>query len=144
MNKFIGLLLILVLAASCKNETESIVKITTEFGDIKIRLYDKTPKHRDNFLKLVDEKFYDGLLFHRVINHFMIQGGDPTSKNAGPDVMLGEGDVDYRIEAEFVPEYFHKKGVLAAAREGDDTNPNVSLAGRSFILFKERCILRNS
>ena len=86
MNKFIGVLLILVLAASCKNETEPIVKITTEYGDIKIRLYDKTPKHRDNFLKLVDEKFYDGLLFHRVINHFMIQGGDPTSKNAGPDV----------------------------------------------------------
>ena len=104
----------------------------------------KTPKHRDNFLKLVDEKFYDGLLFHRVINHFMIQGGDPTSKNAGPDVMLGEGDVDYRIDAEFVPEYFHKKGVLAAAREGDDTNPERKSSGRSFILFKERCILRNS
>ena len=100
MNKFIGVLLILVLAASCKNETEPIVKITTEYGDIKIRLYDKTPKHRDNFLKLVEEKFYDGLLFHRVINHFMIQGGDPTSKNAGPDVLLGEGDVDYRIDAE--------------------------------------------
>ena len=109
MNKFIGVLLILVLAASCKNETESIVKITTEFGDIKIRLYDKTPKHRDNFLKLVDEKFYDGLLFHRVINHFMIQGGDPTSKNAGPDVMLGEGDVDYRIDAEFVPSISTRK-----------------------------------
>ena len=80
MNKFIGVLLILVLAASCKNETEPIVKITTEYGDIKIRLYDKTPKHRDNFLKLVEEKFYDGLLFHRVINHFMIQGGDPTQR----------------------------------------------------------------
>ena len=136
MNKFIGLLLILVLAASCKNETESIVKITTEFGDIKIRLYDKTPKHRDNFLKLVDEKFYDGLLFHRVINHFMIQGGDPTSKNAGPDVMLGEGDVDYRIEAEFVPEYFHKKGVLAAAREGDDTNPERKSSGAQFYIVQ--------
>ena len=136
MNKFIGVLLILVLAASCKNETEPIVKITTEYGDIKIRLYDKTPKHRDNFLKLVDEKFYDGLLFHRVINHFMIQGGDPTSKNAGPDVMLGEGDVDYRIDAEFVPEYFHKKGVLAAAREGDDTNPERKSSGAQFYIVQ--------
>ena len=144
MNKFIGVLLILVLAASCKNETEPIVKITTEYGDIKIRLYDKTPKHRDNFLKLVDEKFYDGLLFHRVINHFMIQGGDPTSKNAGPDVMLGEGDVDYRIDAEFVPEYFHKKGCLQ--QHGKEMTPirSVSLAGRSSISFKETCILRNS
>ena len=128
--------MILVLAASCKNETEPIVKITTEYGDIKIRLYDKTPKHRDNFLKLVDEKFYDGLLFHRVINHFMIQGGDPTSKNAGPDVMLGEGDVDYRIDAEFVPEYFHKKGVLAAAREGDDTNPERKSSGAQFYIVQ--------
>ena len=136
MNKFIGVLLILVLAASCKKEMEPIVKITTEYGDIKIRLYDKTPKHRDNFLKLVDEKFYDGLLFHRVINHFMIQGGDPTSKNAGPDVMLGEGDVDYRIEAEFVPEYFHKKGVLAAAREGDDTNPERKSSGAQFYIVQ--------
>ena len=136
MNKFIGVLLILVLAASCKNETEPIVKITTEYGDIKIRLYDKTPKHRDNFLKLVDEKFYDGLLFHRVINHFMIQGGDPMSKNAGPDVMLGEGDVDYRIDAEFVPEYFHKKGVLAAAREGDDTNPERKSSGAQFYIVQ--------
>ena len=136
MNKFIGVLLILVLAASCKNETEPIVKITTEYGDIKIRLYDKTPKHRDNFLKLVEEKFYDGLLFHRVINHFMIQGGDPTSKNAGPDVLLGEGDVDYRIDAEFVPEYFHKKGVLAAAREGDDTNPERKSSGAQFYIVQ--------
>ena len=144
MNKFIGVLLILVLAASCKNETEPIVKITTEYGDIKIRLYDKTPKHRDNFLKLVDEKFYDGLLFHRVINHFMIQGGDPTSKNAGPDVMLGEGDVDYRIEAEFVPEYSTRKECLRLPEKGMIPIRNVSLAGHSFILFKERCILRNS
>ena len=92
MNKFIGVLLILVLAASCKNETEPIVKITTEYGDIKIRLYDKTPKHRDNFLKLVDEKFYDGLLFHRVINHFMIQGGDPTSPS--PNITSGPAFFD--------------------------------------------------
>lgn len=89
MNKFIGVLLILVLAASCKNETEPIVKITTEYGDIKIRLYDKTPKHRDNFLKLVEEKFYDGLLFHRVINHFMIQGGRSNIKECGTGCAVG-------------------------------------------------------
>ena len=142
MNKFIGVLLILVLAASCKNETEPIVKITTEYGDIKIRLYDKTPKHRDNFLKLVEEKFYDGLLFHRVINHFMIQGGDPTSKNAGPDVLLGEGDVDYRIDA--YRSISTRKGCLLP--HGKEMTPiqSVSLAGRSSISFKETCILRNS
>ena len=92
MNKFIGVLLILVLAASCKKETEPIVKITTEYGDIKIRLYDKTPKHRDNFLKLVKEQFYDSVLFHRVIQNFMIQAGDPESKTAASGTLLGEGD----------------------------------------------------
>lgn len=143
MNKLIGLLLILMFVASCKKETEPIVKISTEYGDIKVRLYDKTPKHRDNFLKLVGEKFYDGLLFHRVINHFMIQGGDPTSRNAAPDVMLGEGDVGYQLDAEFVPEYFHKKGVLAAAREGDNANPERKSSGRSFISFRGRCTRPN-
>ena len=113
MNKFIGVLLILVLAASCKNETEPIVKITTEYGDIKIRLYDKTPKHRDNFLKLVDEKFYDGLLFHRVINHFMIQGGDPTG--------TGMGGPGYAIAGEFSDNGYdndlkHTRGVISMAR----------------------------
>lgn len=136
MNKLIGLLLILMFVASCKKETEPIVKISTEYGDIKVRLYDKTPKHRDNFLKLVGEKFYDGLLFHRVINHFMIQGGDPTSRNAAPDVMLGEGDVGYQLDAEFVPEYFHKKGVLAAAREGDNANPERKSSGAQFYIVQ--------
>lgn len=136
MNKLIGVLLILMFVASCKRETEPIVKISTEYGDIKVRLYDKTPKHRDNFLKLVGEKFYDGLLFHRVINHFMIQGGDPTSRNAAPDMMLGEGDVGYQLDAEFVPEYFHKKGVLAAAREGDDVNPERKSSGAQFYIVQ--------
>lgn len=136
MNKLIGVLLILVFVASCKEETEPVVKISTEYGDIKVRLYDKTPKHRDNFLKLVGEKFYDGLLFHRVINHFMIQGGDPTSRNAAPDAMLGEGDVDYQVDAEFVPEYFHKKGVIAAAREGDDVNPERKSSGAQFYIVQ--------
>jgi len=136
MNKLIGVLLILVFVASCGKETEPVVKISTEYGDIKVRLYDKTPKHRDNFLKLVKEKFYDGLLFHRVINHFMIQGGDPTSRDAAPGMMLGDGDVDYRLDAEFVPEYFHKKGVIAAAREGDDVNPERKSSGAQFYIVQ--------
>ena len=82
MNKIFGILLLLVIVSSCKEETEPVVKISTNYGDIRIRLYEKTPKHRDNFLKLVKDNFYDSLLFHRVIDHFMIQGGDPTSKHA--------------------------------------------------------------
>lgn len=139
MNKIIGVLLLLVMVSSCKEEAEPVVKISTNYGDIRIRLYENTPKHRDNFLKLVKENFYDSLLFHRVINHFMIQGGDPTSKNAAPDVMLGEGDVGYRVDAEFcVPEYFHKKGALAAAREGDQVNPERGSSGAQFYIVQGR------
>lgn len=97
-----------------------IVLISTAYGNIKVRLYDETPKHRDNFVKLVNEGFYTDLLFHRVIKDFMIQGGDPTSKNASPDVMLGNGGGNLeRIPAEFVPTLHHKKGVLAAARDNN-------------------------
>ena len=99
------------------------IKLTTDSGVIIIRLYDKTPKHRDNFMKLVDEHFYDSLLFHRVINGFMVQGGDPQSKNAPSGTMLGMGDVGYTIPAEFDTSLFHKRGALAAARMGDEVNP---------------------
>jgi cyclophilin family peptidyl-prolyl cis-trans isomerase len=92
------------------------IKITTDSGVIVLRLYDKTPLHRDNFTKLVNNHFYDSLLFHRVITGFMIQGGDPESKNAVPDQMLGKGDIGYTIPAEFDSTLFHKKGALAAAR----------------------------
>jgi peptidyl-prolyl cis-trans isomerase B (cyclophilin B) len=92
------------------------IKITTDSGVIVVRLYDKTPLHRDNFTKLVNNHFYDSLLFHRVIAGFMIQGGDPESKNAVPDQMLGKGDIGYTIPAEFDSTLFHKKGALAAAR----------------------------
>lgn len=138
MKKIIGVLLLVVMFSSCKKETEPVVKISTEYGDIRVRLYEKTPRHRDNFLKLAREKFYDGVLFHRVIDRFMIQGGDPTSKNATPEVMLGEGDVGYTIEAEFVPEYFHKKGVLAAARESDEVNPKRASSGAQFYIVQGR------
>ena len=111
------------------------VKIETTEGDITLLLYDDTPLHRDNFIKLVKSKFYDGVLFHRVINEFMIQGGDPNSKNAEPGKMLGDGDVGYTIPAEFkTPQIYHKRGALAAAREGDDTNPEKASSGCQFYI----------
>ena len=111
------------------------VKIETTEGDITLLLYDDTPLHRDNFIKLVKSKFYDGVLFHRVINEFMIQGGDPNSKNAEPGKMLGDGDVGYTIPAEFkTPHRYHKRGALAAAREGDDSNPDKASSGCQFYI----------
>lgn len=95
-----------------------------------MKLYDETPLHRDNFVKLAHEGFYDGTLFHRVIKNFMIQGGDPESKGAPAGKMLGTGDTGYTIPAEFVyPQYFHKKGVLSAARQGDEVNPERRSSG---------------
>ena len=112
-----------------------VVDITTSLGDIKVLLYGDTPKHRDNFVKLVDEGFYNGVLFHRVINEFMIQAGDPESKNAPAGKMLGSGDPGYTLEAEFVyPKHFHKRGALAAARTGDDMNPERRSSGSQFYI----------
>lgn len=116
-------------------QKEQKMKIETTEGDITLKLYDETPLHRDNFIKLVKSKFYDGVLFHRVIDEFMIQGGDPNSKNAKPGTMLGDGDVGYTIPAEFrTPQRYHKRGVLAAAREGDDTNPEKASSGCQFYI----------
>ena len=105
------------------------VKITTDSGVIVIRLYDKTPQHRDNFIKLANEHFFDSLLFHRVMQAFMIQGGDPQSKYAQPGQQLGMGDVGYTIPAEFDTSLFHKKGALSAARMGDEVNPLKASSG---------------
>lgn len=116
--------------------TDSLILIKTDMGNIKLRLYNETPLHRDNFLKLVREKKYDSTLFHRVIKNFMVQGGDPTSKNAKPDTTLGDGDVGYTIPAEFNPALFHKKGVLAAARNGDDVNPKKESSGCQFYIVE--------
>ena len=110
------------------------VKITTTLGDIIVRLYDETPLHRDNFLKLAKEGYYDGTLFHRVIKDFMIQGGDPDSKGAPADKMLGTGGPDYTIEAEIKPELIHKRGALAAARQGDEVNPERRSSGSQFYI----------
>lgn len=110
------------------------IKIETPKGDIIVRLYDDTPKHRDNMLKLVEEGFYNGTLFHRVIKDFMVQGGDPDSKNAPKGKLLGAGGPDYTIEAEFTPAHFHKRGALAAARLGDEVNPNKESSGSQFYI----------
>ena len=111
----------------------------TNYGDIVLKLYNETPKHRDNFVKLVKDGHYNGLLFHRVIKNFMIQGGDPTSKNAPKGEMLGEGDLDYTVPAEFVyPKYFHRRGVLSAARQGDDVNPEKASSGCQFYIVTGR------
>ena len=111
-----------------------MVQLTTDFGVMVIRLYDSTPLHRDNFIKLVQQGFYDSLMFHRVINQFMIQGGDPNSKNAGPGEMLGAGSAPGdRIPAEFAPNLFHKKGVLAAAR---DMNPQKASSNCQFYIVQ--------
>lgn len=111
------------------------VKIQTTLGDIIVRLYDETPLHRDNFLKLAKEGYYDGTLFHRVIKDFMIQGGDPESKGAPAGKMLGTGGPGYTVPAEFVyPQYFHKRGALSAARQGDEVNPERASSGSQFYI----------
>ncbi len=115
---------------------ETMVLIKTDFGDIKLKLYNDTPEHKKNFVKLVDEGYYNGVLFHRVINEFMIQGGDATSKNAKPGARLGSGDPGYTIPAEFNPGHFHKRGALAAARKGGPSNPEKRSSGSQFYIVQ--------
>ena len=115
--------------------TPATVLMRTSLGNITIRLYDDTPKHTANFLKLAKEGYYNGTLFHRVIRDFMIQGGDPDSRNAKPGQPLGMGDPSYTVPAEFVyPKYFHKRGALAAARQGDNVNPEKASSGSQFYI----------
>ena len=115
---------------------EILVQISTTQGNIKVKLYNETPQHRDNFVKLVQEHYYDSLLFHRVIYNFMIQGGDPDSKNAPQGQMLGMGGPDYTVPAEILPQIKHKKGALAAARMGDHVNPERASSGSQFYLVQ--------
>jgi peptidyl-prolyl cis-trans isomerase B (cyclophilin B) len=133
----VSLLVSGVVVGQSKSKQAKVL-ISTEFGDIKIALYNETPQHRDNFIKLVKSKFYDGTLFHRVMNGFMIQGGDPDSKTAPEGVMLGEGDVGYTIPAEFNTTLIHKKGVLAAARQPDNINPTKASSGCQFYIVEGR------
>ena len=116
------------------NDSIMKVQIKTMLGDIVVRLYDETPIHRDNFMKLVKEGYYDGTLFHRVIKDFMIQGGDPDSIGAPAGKMLGVGGPDYTLEAEIKDSLFHKRGALAAARQGDEVNPERRSSGSQFYI----------
>ena len=120
-------------AQTADNETKVLIKTTV--GDITIKLYNETPQHRDNFIKLVQEHYYDSILFHRVIKDFMVQAGDPESKNADKGVQLGAGGPGYTIPAEFVyPKYFHKRGALSAARQADQVNPERKSSGSQFYI----------
>lgn len=136
---FFTLLTISLMANETTNKTENkntMVIISTSHGDMKVKLYDETPLHRDNFIKLTKEGFYDGLLFHRVIQGFMIQGGDPQSKNAQPGQSLGSGGPGYTVPAEFNSNLIHKKGALSAARMGDQMNPQKASSGSQFYIVQ--------
>ncbi|MFA9391450.1 MAG: peptidylprolyl isomerase [Prolixibacteraceae bacterium] len=138
--------LIVVIVACARTSTkagegdERIVLIKTEFGDMKVKLYNETPLHRDNFIKLVEEGFYDDLLFHRVIKDFMIQGGDPDSKDAPANKRLGSGGPGYEIPAEIVEGIYHKKGALSAARMGDNANPERKSSGSQFYIVQGKVL----
>ncbi len=137
-------IIILAIAAfalfACKNDKneQKKVLIKTTYGDMKVKLYNETPKHRDNFVKLVKEGFYDSLKFHRVIEEFMIQSGDPNSKDADTATRLGEGGPGYKLEAEIVDTLYHKRGALAAARQGNQTNPEKKSSGSQFYIVDGR------
>lgn len=137
-NLFLSAVAVLMLSACATKPVEPVVRIETTMGNVKVVLYNDTPVHRDNFLKLVDEHFYDGILFHRVIDNFMDQFGDPDSKTAEPGAPLGEADAGYTLPAEILPHHFHKKGAMNAARQGDDVNPDRESSGSQFCLFKGR------
>jgi peptidyl-prolyl cis-trans isomerase B (cyclophilin B) len=124
--------------ALAAGQPETRVYLETNYGKVILRIYNSTPLHRDNFVKLVREGFYDGLLFHRVIKDFMIQGGDPESKTAIKGAMLGNGGPGYTIPAEFVDSLIHRKGALAAARLGDGMNPKKESSGSQFYIVHGR------
>jgi cyclophilin family peptidyl-prolyl cis-trans isomerase len=131
-----------ILVANSQDVFPDVVIETTE-GNITIRLYDNTPLHSENFVKLVNAGYYENLLFHRVIKNFMIQAGDPKSKNAKPSVQLGSGGPNYTIPPEFNAMYFHKKGALAAARLGDNINPRKESSGSQFYIVVGQVYSKN-
>lgn len=135
---FLNILLVVLLSAAhaqqSANNNGQVIVMETSLGNIELLLYDDTPLHRDNMIKLIREGYYDGQLFHRVINNFMIQGGDPHSKGAEKGQRLGTGGPGYTIEAEIREQYFHKKGALAAARQGDAVNPTKRSSGSQFYI----------
>lgn len=132
MKKLILFLFVVLALSACNTDKNRKVEIQTDYGNMTVELFNSTPKHRDNFVKLVKEGFYDDLLFHRIINNFMIQGGDPESKDASPDQPLGNGGPGYRLQAEIGEKHF--KGRLAAARTGDSVNPKRESSGSQFYI----------
>jgi len=135
-NTLIIVVLAVLLAACNTGPKETMVKITTSYGDIMVKLYDSTARHKENFIKLAEAGYFNETLFHRVIEKFMIQGGDPTSRNAEPGVLLGDGDTNYTIPFEYVPSYLHKRGAFAAARENDDENPLKASSASQFYIVQ--------
>lgn len=121
-------------STSKTKQKQTMILISTNYGDMKAVLYNETPQHRDNFIKLIKESYFDGTLFHRIIDGFMIQGGDPDSKTAKPGQQLGQGGPGYTVPAEFNQELIHKKGALAAARMGDQMNPQKASSGSQFYI----------
>lgn len=129
------LFICMVMCSFAQNNERTLIKMQTNMGDIIIALYDETPGHSNNFKKLVEEGVYDSLMFHRVINDFMIQGGDPASKNADKGDLLGDGNMGYLLDSEFkTPEIYHKRGAIAMAREGDAANPERKSSSSQFYI----------
>lgn len=130
------LLVCIIFVSSCGQKKDHVVTIKTKYGDMVAILYDETPKHKENFLKLARKHYFDSLLFHRVIQGFMIQGGDPDSRKAPAGQPLGNGGPEYTIPAEFNPKFFHEKGALSAARLGDNINPSKASSGSQFYIVQ--------
>jgi len=135
-NIFIIAILVVLLAACTSRSKETLVNISTPYGNIVVKFYDSTARHKENFIKLANAGYFNGTLFHRVIRNFMIQGGDPTSRNAKPGVKLGDGDTNYTIPFEYFPSYLHKRGAFAAARESDDKNPSKASSASQFYIVQ--------
>jgi len=129
-----------IIVAGCAQKRATIATIKTNYGEMVAILYDDTPKHKENFIKLAKSHYYDSTLFHRVIKGFMIQGGDPDSKKAAPGAMLGRGGPGYTIDAEILPKYFHEKGALSAARLPDMQNPKKASNGSQFYVVQGRIL----
>jgi len=138
MNKMLFFALVCLSFLTGCAQSDHVVTIKTKFGDMVAILYDETPKHKENFIRLARDHYYDSLLFHRVIQGFMIQGGDPDSKNAAPGLPLGNGGPGYTIPAEFNSKYIHERGALAAARLGDAMNPKKESSGSQFYIVQGR------
>lgn len=146
MNRILSVFLVsaISLLSGCAQKKDYVVTIKTDMGDMIAILYDETPKHKENFIKLAKDHFYDSLIFHRVIEGFMIQGGDPDSKNAQPGQRLGMGGPGYTVDAEFNPKFFHEKGALSAARLGDQQNPTKASSGSQFYIVQGTVIPKSA